>query len=650
MPMKNDVVNLFLVFTFFMTTSVFSQDDTQSCSFQKNRNKSKRSATLTVQQIKETEKYDVTYYKINLEATNLTSQLKGDVEMFLTAKEQLDTVVYELFKTYAIDFVLVNGDTTKFRRGNSALYVPVKAGVGEKLRIKTSYTGTAPSSVNNPFGGGGYTSSYVSAYKKRVSWTLSDPFFAYEWLPCKQSLTDKIDSVSIAITAPDSCMVGANGILQKVTVLPGNKKRFEWKHNYPIEYYLICFSISDYIEHSTYAHPKNTVDSVLIQHYIYNNASLLSASKPVLDKTAAYLNYYSELFTLYPFHKEKYGHCMAPIGGGMEHQTMTTLGAINDLLIAHELAHQWWGNHVTYASWPDVWLSEGFATYAEYLALEKLAPGLELPKLKGFQTSAISLTNGSVWVKDSLNPSRIFSRRLTYDKGAAIIHMLRYLINNDSLFFAGLRSFQTKFAFSTASVSDFKLCMETVAKIDLTAYFNEWYYGEGYPIYSAQLQQGSEGKKLILAHRGSSSTTPLFTMPIEILFSRYNNLSDTILRFDVKSTNEVYAIPDNLMLSVLKSIDPRFSLLRKVEKLSSLPAETSLGITIYPNPASKTLFVSMEKPGFLKIKLIDLSGRVVLENDSFSPVCIPLNGISAGVYEVLIAVEDEVCIRKLWVE
>ena len=625
-----------VVFLLLFSNSSFCQAISESCSKKSNSVKRVRSATLSLQEIQETEKYDVTFCKLDLEASNTNTQLAGLVEMHIIAKENLDTVVYELFSSFQINRILLNGDSVVFIRKNAAIYLPVKALKGDKIIIQTAYAGKAPDQATNPFGGAGYSTKTVSGYNKRISWTLSDPFSAYEWWPCKQSLTDKVDSVDISITVPDSCLAGSNGVLEKVTILPGGKKRFDWKHRYPIDYYLISFSVGDYLDYSFYAHPENTADSILIQNYIYNDSTLLKNSKAILNNTASYLNYFSQIFTLYPFHKEKYGHCLAPIGGGMEHQTMTTLGMVNDQLIAHELAHQWWGNHVTYSSWKDVWLSEGFATYSEYLMLEKLNPGTEVQKLKGFQNNTLLQKDGSVCVKDTLNASSIFSRRFTYDKGAAIIHILRYIINNDSLFFGGLKAYQTKFSHSTASVLEFKQVMEAVAKVDLTDFFNQWFYGEGYPTYSAKLIDDNQGKRLFISHRGSSSKTTLFTNPIDISFTRKNNLSDTTIRFDINSNREVFDFSDALQLSATKTIDPKSYILRKTETFTSVVENQIDAPAIYPNPTHDYLCVDMEKPGVYFIQIYDMSGKLVLERTAGQNIKINVTMLAKGLYSMLV--------------
>ncbi len=177
---------------------------------------------------------------------------------------------------------------------------------------------------------------------------------------------------------------------------------------------------------------------MLVQHFIYDTASLYPVIKSAIDSTPGMVDYFSTLYGRYPFWKEKYGHCTAPLGGGMEHQTMTTLGAFTTPLIAHELGHQWWGDCVTYGSWRDIWMSEGWASYTEQLYIEHFR---SVAAAQAYRTTVFNRVSGSpggsVYVDDTTNVYRVFDSRLTYDKGAAVAHMLRYIAPGDAAFLPG---------------------------------------------------------------------------------------------------------------------------------------------------------------------------------------------------------------------
>ena len=622
-----------------------AQTNGYTCNKSKTYKHKVKSNTLPLNFIQEMEKYDVIHYDLDLTANNMNTNLAGTVKMTAIANENIDTVIFELFPSYTINTLLVNQNTAQYSWRETGIHCKVNVKKGEKFTISTSYSGKAPDQSTNPLGGAGYSQKQSPSWKKNVSWTLSEPFSAYEWFPCKQSLTDKIDSVSVKITVPDSCMAGSNGLLQNITSLPNNQKCFYWKHLQPIDYYLISFSVANYTDYSFYAHPKDA-DSILIQNYVYPNA--LSKFKNQIDNTADFIDYFSDIYSLYPFHKEKYGHCMAPISGGMEHQTMTTLGYFDDELVAHELAHQWWGNHVTCGSWSDIWLNEGFATYSEYLMLAKLFPGSEKAKLNNIHSSVLSVSNGSTWVKDSLNENSIFSRELVYNKGAAIIHTLRYIIQNDELFFQALRNFQSEFSFKTAIAIDFKKSIEKTTGIDLTNYFNEWYYGEGYPTYSAKIYQKSDNSsELIITQKTSApNVTPLFTNPIDIRIRRTNN-TDTIIRIAINSNYQKNYFSKELGLKEVVDIDPINYIVNRVEQFTNNIDTLPENILIFPNPTQDYISIELKNSVDAVAKILDMNGKIITEKSFSKEIQLDLKNQSNGNYLLIIESDGTILKHKI---
>ena len=315
--------------------------------------------------------YDVHYYGIDLEVSDTSTFIRGSTQIGSTALVGMDEVVFELSVNLTVDSVFIDGvKVPAFAHGNDLVRITAASTIdpGETFSTRIFYHGTGGrygffsgiSSRRDPFWG------------KRVTYTLSEPFHALDWFACKQVLTDKADSADIYLTVGDHLKAGSNGLLAGIDSLPGNRARYRWETRYPIAFYLLSLSVSEYQDYSYYLHPEHAVDSFLFQNYIYDTAAYLLAFKDDIDATGDMMLSFSGLFGDYPFWKEKYGHCLAPMGGGMEHQTMTTLANFGFNLVAHELAHQWFGDNVTCASWQDIWVNEGFASYAEYLALEQL--------------------------------------------------------------------------------------------------------------------------------------------------------------------------------------------------------------------------------------------------------------------------------------
>ena len=167
--------------------------------------------------------------------------------------------------------------------------------------------------------------------------------------------------------------------------------------------------------------------------------------------------------------------------------------------------------------------------------LQNLYPAQAAAEMNGNHNAVMQQTGGAVWVLDSLNSNRLFSSRLSYSKGAAFLHTLRYLVNNDSLFFAGLRLYLNRFAGGTAVGMDVKAALEEISGVNLDEAFEQWYFGEGYPSYSLRWNTGNGDLFLRLSQNVSApAITPLFTTPVEIRFSR-TGLSDTTIRIPVGS-------------------------------------------------------------------------------------------------------------------
>ena len=595
--------------------SSFAYSQSTLCGKHKKFNTQLKSNSLSLNQIAETELYDVHFYHLDLNMNNLSTALSGTVRMDASSNVSLDSVLYELFSGYTITEIRVNGNAVDYSRNNSAIKVPVNAGQNEIFSIETDYSGTPPTAATNPLGGAGMSQDDSPTWGNEVVWSLSEPFSAYEWFPCKQSLTDKADSSYFFITVPSNLKAGSNGLLEQVVDLGNGFSRYEWKHRHPIDYYLISVSVSSYVEYNVYANPVGAPNPILIQNYIYDNPQTLINFQDDIDETVDFMELFYDLYGPYPFEDEKYGHCMAPFSGGMEHQTMTTQGFFTKGLTTHELGHQWWGDNVTCASWCDIWINEGFASYSEYLMLENLYPNESTGHMEDVHDNIMNQNGGSVWVLDSLNENRIFSGRLTYDKGAAIVHTMRYMVNDDALFFDILRDFQVTFKDSTAYGIDFKEALEEATGIDFNPVFEEWYFGEGYPTYSLLWQQTGEDVILQINHTTSKpNVTATFTNDLDIRFIR-PGIGDTIVRFDISGNSNTFTINNIGTIASSISVDPENWI---INRIGSIVQSNELGlnepimedeISLHPNPSNGTFQIKNLK-NKAEVTVYNLNGKV----------------------------------------
>ena len=507
-------------------------------------------------QSKDINNYDIHFYHLDLNATNTNTQLSGNVIIEATIVNKITSFTCELMDYMTVSTVKIDNQEVTFDHSNNIIIAQCNREYqpNENIKVQIFYGGNVV--------GEGY--SYGTQLGITASWTLSESIHARDWFPCKQVLTDKADSVFIDITVPNNLTVASNGILKNTVDINSNKKKYCWETKYPINYYLISMTISEYSQYNIYAEPKSiSPEKILIQNFIFSNSGYLNQNKELIDKTKGLVEFFSEKIGIYPFYKEKYGNAMAYCGGGMEHQTMTTLINFGFSLNAHELAHQWFGNFVTCGSWQDIWINEGFASYCEYIALQHF---YDQQTADGWMDSAHNYAkekpDGSVYIpfEELTSENRIFDYQLSYKKGAAIIHTLRGLINNDDLFFEAIRNYLDTYKNSTAIGDNFFTSIGNYTNIDLTNFKNDWYYGKGYPTYEVKWKQENNLLSITINQTTSSTSKSFFNQPIQIKLN-YSNNSKTII-FEPTSTSTTLTFNDNNKINSIE-IDPNNYILKE---------------------------------------------------------------------------------------
>ena len=589
--------------------------------------------------------YDVKFYFLDLNVENDTTFIWGNVTIKAEVViSQLDTFAFELFDGMPIDSIHIDDVAHTWYRENNEVFVPLNSAIeeGNLFSAQIFYHGVPEI---GEFFSNGVTTDYDSTWNKHVTRTQSEPFSARQWWPVKQVLTDKADSVWVFITTDTSNLAGSQGVLTDVLPL-GNKHRFEWKSNYPIDYYLISFAVADYQDYSIYAHPDGlNGDSLLIQNFIYDSPGCLGNYKAGIDKTASFIELFSNLYSLYPFHAEKYGHCLVPHGGGMEHQTMTTLGSFGFGLVAHELGHMWFGDNITCATWSDIWINEGFATYSDYLAHEFLANPIYPPIwLSQAQEVALSEPDGSVYVPPEEitydNEGRIFSTRLSYRKGALLLHMIRFELQDDDLFFQVFKDYTQQFAGKTATGLDFMNVLNETTGKGFTNFFDIWYFGEGYPIYNIDWEQKDGLFEVSSVQKGSApDVTPFFEMhvPYKLFFE---DGSDTTIRFFQTANENFFSVQIEKSIDSIQ-IDPQRWVLIKVESINGKEeVNAEIKFKIFPNPTHDKLSVFVKGEKGFEVSITDLSGKEVLNQKSKQPIIV-LNVYSLQMGTYLINIKTD---------
>ena len=312
-------------------------------------------------------------------------------------------------------------------------------------------------------------------------YSLSEPYGASDWFPCKDTPADKADSSDQWITCSSDLYAVSNGKLIGIIDNGNGTKTFKWKNSYPIAQYLLSLAVTNYTVYTNY-YKYSPVDSMPVVHHVYPETFPLAQA--VLDKTPLMIKIYSDRFGQYPFLKEKYGHAQFGWGGGMEHQTCSSMGSFSEDLVSHELAHQWFGDKITCKNWHHIWLNEGFATYCTGLYYEAAYGPETYRSYMDSQMEVAKAAVGSIYVQDITNTNEIFNSARSYSKGSVVLHMLRGIVG-DSVFFRILKSYiaDSTLAYNVAITMDFQKVAEAVSGLSLDYFFNEWIYGENYPQY-----------------------------------------------------------------------------------------------------------------------------------------------------------------------
>ena len=488
--------------------------------------------------------YDVKFYHINISVDNGSPYFQANTTILIQLlQDNPDSISFDLKNELKVDSVFINGVRRSFHHANDILSVATDSlySAAKLLNVDVFYS----LSQDLP-------KSDAAVFNKQIGWgrkitySLTEPFTSRSWYPCKEDLGDKADSVYVFVTTQDSLKAGSNGLLTRTVLLPGNKVRYEWKSHYPIAFYLISFAVGNYLDYNFNASTADG-DSVFVQNYIYNDSSYFADNKSRIKTTAKLIELYSREFGPYPFKNEKYGHCDAPIGGGMEHQTMTTIDGFNFELVAHELTHQWFGDYVTCADWRDIWVNEGFASYGELLAYQAFeSDSVVASWLSWAHSLAQTISDGTIYIPDqSVNDdNRIFNYNLTYRKGASIIHMIRHELQSDSLFFTVLKTYLKEFAYSSATGDDFRKVLEQVSGKDFKYFFNQWYFGAGYPIFNIRWEIRNDSLIIYSDQTPSApGTTDFFKMLVDFRIEYFGG--DTLVHFEQNHPSEIFAIPFN---------------------------------------------------------------------------------------------------------
>lgn len=587
-----------------------------------------------------TENYDIKHHSCTWKINPFVSYIEGNVATTFKVTEASDKFFVDLHQVFQVDSILFNGKIVSFSRPNNQIEISLDEilNVGDLASMVIFYRGTPPST-----GFGSFVQTEHAGVP--VLWTLSEPFGASDWWPCKNSLTDKADSVDIYIETPNGYRAASNGLLMSEINNTDSTVLYHWKHRYPIATYLVALAVTNYATFSQKV-PLGS-DTLEVLNYVYPESydEALFNTQEIIPQIILY----SELFGVYPFVNEKYGHAQFSWGGGMEHQTMSFMVNFGYELMAHELAHQWFGDKITCGSWEDIWLNEGFATYLSGLCYERLKSPENWRNFKAGRISSItSKAGGSLKCSDTTSVSRIFDGRLTYNKGAMVLHQLRWLLGDDD-FFAAIRNYlnDPELAYSFAKTPDLKRHLEEQSGLNLDEYFKDWYEGEGFPSYLTVWNQNEENFSLVLSQTTSSPVVDFFEMKVPFLLSGEGK--DTIVVVDHTENNQTFnfSIPFKVNTVVL---DPDLWLISNGNVTTILRENYAQKLMLYPNPATDKVNIQLPAGNFpSEIKITNGVGQVVWNKKVVQSGLyeLDLNRFSSGTYIVSVQNEDKIYLNML---
>ncbi len=582
------------------------------------------------------QKYDVIFQCLNFRVDPSVYYIEGEVSINYKAIVNLDTLVLNLSDSLTIDSIKQRSNILNFSHSGGLIKIDIDDISVASLDSLTIYYQGAPSRANNAF----FISVQDSVNNIPVLATLSEPYGASDWWPCKNNLTDKIDSIDIEITCPNGNIAVSLGLLTD-SVVHGTETSYVWKHRFPVAPYLVSVAVSNYYEYHSYI-KTSVADSILFLNYLYQNN--LSQKELNIDKTELFVNIYDSLFINYPFKSEKYGHVEFPVLGGMEHQTISSMGRFDFEIISHELAHQWFGDYLTCGSWADIWLNEGFATYCTGLCYENYQNAYWWPIWKQVSVSSITTdSTGTVSPIDTLDQSVLFSSRLTYRKASYLLHMIRWTIGDED-FFQGIRNYlnDENLSFSFAKTPNLIAHFEQEADTSLTEFMDDWFYGEGYPVYDVEWSQVENHQMLIELNQNSAIGDEHFFklyVPIQLIGE-----GDTLnLRLDNQYNQQQFSIDVPFMVDTVL-FDPDLWLISKNSSVSlSIHEILNKNLTIFPNPTSQFVNIVSENK-IENVQIFDLEGRLIIDT---SKLKINMSNYANGVYFMRIKTKQHLLTKRI---
>jgi aminopeptidase N len=568
---------------------------------------------------------DITYYHLNLTLPMVTDNLSGVVRVEgRVVGSALSTLVLDLAATMTVTAVtLPDATPLAFTHPGAVLNItlPGTVPVGGTVAVDVAYNGF-------PSGGGFGYFTFGTRAGDRFAWSLSEPYGARQWWPCKDHPSDKADSVRVTVTVPSLYRVGSQGLLVGETPSGGNTT-YDWKSDYPISSYLVSIAVGQYVRYQgTYNRPAPLAAlygplAMPLDHLVYDDGSsgLFTGWASVGDP----ISVLEDWFGPYPFANEKYGHAEFTFSGGMEHQTMSSMGGSTLSLVTHELAHQWYGDGISPRTWPHLWLNEGFASYAELIYWkdrQSTYPGTYQSVLYNYYNNA-RYAQGTLVLEDTSSVNEMFDYYRVYMKGSMVLYMLHNVVG-DAVFKEIMQTYATDPAvrYGVATTADFKGVAESISGLDLDAFFTQWVEtGTGYPSYAMYSFwqpdfAGTSYKVWVTVTQTQTmpqSNVNVFEMPLVIAVQTTGGEVRAVVQNDQRVQTFELTVTDQ---PTAVAIDPDKWILRSdliATGVGPVALRTDI-VSVYPNPVSGAFSLQyvLDEESRVEIEVFDVAGRRVL--------------------------------------
>ena len=566
--MKN-LLTILLLSSFVLTANIYAQDErgAVSCSHKKSN-----TALMKIENMFSgpLHSFDVLDYKLDLDIYNCflspyPKSFKGSVLVTFKVDSALSTISLNAVNTsLVIDSVRLSG--VSFTHTNNILAINLNRAyaVGETTQVKIYYRHN--NVTDNAF--------YVS---NGMVFTDNEPERARNWFPCWDRPSDKA-TVELRAKTPATVKLGSNGRLADSTKI-ADTIYYHWISRDPVATYLVVISakVNYGLDIVTYVNPSDPTDTFPIRFYYNAGENITDAKQRIIPINT----HFSQVFGKHPFEKNGFATLNNQFQwGGMENQTLTSLcpNCWGEYLMAHEYAHQWFGDMITCATWADIFINEGFATFSEALWSESKS-GYSAYKsdinseassyLSGNPGWAISNPN---WAVTTPNTNTLFNYAITYAKGACVLHLLRYVLG-DTQFFTGLKNYATdpSLKYKSVVISDFKNVMAATSGQNLDWFFDQWIFQPNHPVYQNGyyfVQHGSNWEVGFQAKQTQTNTV-FFKMPIEIKIT-FTSGPDTTIRVMNDVNNQLF----NFMFTRQPSsvqFDPSNQIVLKNATLQQIP-------------------------------------------------------------------------------